>query len=544
MRRAAAASPRIQILKLEKKLFLENKVVINDATQVADPGFKKYWRNYKKAIRTYQKVSNMTELLEGVARARVILVGDYHTLDQSQRSFVRLLRTHFEANRDKKITVALEAVQARFQKALEDFMLGKADSESFIRRIGFKKHWFFDLWSNYEVVFDYLIYHHVPMAAIDADNRKKMSLLERDAFMAERIVKLVKDFPDEKIFVLVGDLHLAPEHLPRAVKKLAAKEKLTLPILTLYQNSPEIHWQLSEKGLVEHADVVRIGPTEFCRQHTPPLVVQQSYLNWLTHEDDTFDWADAKVSFLHLVSRVAEITGLGLPMDHEDVEVYTCGDLSFLKTIKKKKLFSKNEFDFIKEQVERSRSCYLPRARIAYIANVSLHHAAEEATHYLKSLYSGEEFPRLRQDAFYAGVLHEAIGFFGSKLVNPKRKCPRLQDFKKDIRYFSGMKPTEGQRLNLKTAELFIKHSGGVKSGKLITSPQIASLSSELFLALANAIGYDLGDHLYYGFMSGQIAKDVIQALFTERFEEPGETGQMYLSLVKKLKSVKRPPKI
>jgi len=186
----------------------------------------------------------------------------------------------------------------------------------------------------------------------------------------------------------------------------------------------------------------------------------------------------------------------------------------------------------------------LPRARIAYIANVSLHHAAEEAAHYLKSLFCGEEFPRIRQDAFYAGILHEAVCFFGSKLVNPKRKCGRLSDFKKDVRYFSAFNPTPDQRLSLKTAELFIKHASIVKSGKLISSPQVASLSSELFLWLVNAIGCDLGDHLYYGFMSGQIPKDLIQALFTERFEEEGEPGKVYLSLVRMLKSVRRPPKV
>jgi hypothetical protein len=267
-------------------------------------------------------------------------------------------------------------------------------------------------------------------------------------------------------------------------------------------------------------------------------------LNWLTHEDDTFDWADAKVSFLHLVSRIAEIIGLVLPKDCEEVEVYTCGDLGFLKTIKKKKLFSRSEFSFIKEQVESSRSCYLSRARIAYIANVSLHHAAEEAAHYLKSLFCGEEFPRIRQDAFYAGILHEAACFFGSKLVNPKRKCSRLLDFKKDVRYFSSLTPTSDQQLSLKTADLFIKHASTVKSGKLIASSQVANLSSELFLWLVSAIGCDLGDHLYYGFMSGHIPKDIIQALFTERFEEEGEPGKIYLSLVRMLQAVKRPPKI
>lgn len=545
MPKSVAESPRAFILKLEKKLFAENKNAINEATVVEDPRFKQYWRRYKRAVATYRATCTMEDVFAAIDKARVVIVGDYHTLDQSQRSFMRLLRGYFERPVKNKVAVALETVQARFQKHLDAFTSGRSSAEVFIRKIGFKKHWFFDLWRNYQVIFDYLLYHRVPIRAIEADQRKKLSLLERDAFMARGIVKFAREFPKEKIFVLVGDLHLAPEHLPSELAKLARKEGIDLPLVTLYQNSPEIHWKLSEKGVVDHVDVVRVSSNEFCRMHTPPLIVQQSYLNWLYHEDDSFDWADAKASFLRLVEQVAQVVGLSLPADYENVEVYTCGDLSFLKTLKRKKMFTPKELSFIRDQVMHSESYFMPRARMAYIANVSIHHAAEEATHYLKVLTSGEEFPRSRQDAFYANALHEAIGFFGSKLVNAKRKCPRLADFTRDLAFLSGEgRAFPGKQLRMETATLFIQHAQGIKKSQLIHPNKVRDMSSRLFLSLTHAVGYDLGDHLYYGFMSGSVPKEIVRDLFTDHFEDEGEPGRMYLALTRLLKSVKRPPKV
>jgi uncharacterized iron-regulated protein len=542
---APADSPRAQIMRLEKKLYAENKAAIKEATVVEDPNFKAYWRHYQGAIRRYARVSDMGRVLDAVDRARVVLVGDYHTLDQSQRSFVRLLRGYFDRDKRKKAAIAIETVQARFQKHLTGFMEGGLGADDFIKKIGFRKHWFFDLWRNYRVIFDYLLYHRVPLRAIDADNRKKHTLLDRDVFMAREIVKFAKERPADKIFVLVGDLHLAPRHLPGELKKLARREKLELPLLTLYQNSPEIHWDLSRRGNVDHIDVVQVSETEFCRQHTPPLIVQQSYLNWLYHEDDSFDWIDAKGSFVHLVEQVAGIVGLDLPKDFENVDVYTCGDLSFLKTLKRRKIFTKKELDFIRGQVVHSESYFMPRSRMVYIANVSIHHAAEEATHYLKYLFSGEEFPRSRQDAFYANALHEAIGFFGSKLVNAKRKCPRLGDFVKDAAFLmAAPAATHDRQIRLETADLFIQHAQGLKKFQLIHPNKVKEMSSRLFLSVTHAVGYDLGDHLYYGFMAGAVPKEIIKDLFMERFEDEGEPGKMYIALQRLLKSIKRPPKV
>lgn len=535
--------PRHELMIIERKIFEQNKRTINDSVEVYDKGFKQYQNRYNRAVKTMQKPVQISQVLRDISKSNIVLVGDYHTLDQSQRSFVRVLRSYFKAH-GKKAIVALETVQKPYQRYLNQLMLDGIDSETFIKKIGFKKHWFFDLWKNYEVIFDFLKFHEIPTFAIEAPLKEKKSLKERDEFMADEIVRLTAEYPDRVIFVLVGDLHLASEHLPKEIARVAKRNKVKAPtVTTLFQNSEAIYWHLSAKEMVDHTLVVKIKERSYCRMHTPPLIVQQSYMNWLYHEEGRFDWIDAKQSFINIVERIAHIVGFKLPADYENIEVYTCGDLGFMKILSRSRKFTKKELQFIRRQIENSESYLLPKARIAYIANVSIHHAAEEASHYLKILLSGEEFPRSYKDAFYANVMHEAIGFFGSKLINSKRKCPHLKDFKVEKQYLELTDQTKKRNVEYETALLFMEQDRLIGSKKLLNTARISNLSSDLFLSICHALGYDLGERLYYAFMDGKIKKELMQDLYTNPFSEENEPGELYLELMRKLRTIKRPPK-
>lgn len=559
MSRHKKQGPRQELHRIEKRIYQQNRQIIRDSSEVIDKNFTRYENHYRKSTCDYQKTATVEELEKLIKKSRVVLVGDYHTLDQSQRSFVRVLRSYFR-HQDKNIIVVLETIQNKHQRLLDCFMASVISDKDFIKKIGFQKHWFFDLWENFTVIFDFLKYHAIPTYGIEADNVEKRSLKERDVFMAERIVELARQNPDKVIFALVGDLHLAPKHLPQAIQRAARKYvgvRLIGPvrstgainhaptkIVSLYQNSPDIYWQLSEKNLVDHTLLVKIRDREYCRMHTPPIVVQQSYLNWLYQEEGAFDWIDAKSSFVGIVERLAALLEIKLPMDYDNIEVYTCGDLSFMRILRQGRLFNKKELRFIHNQVLRSQSYFMAKARVAYIANVSIHHAAEEASHYLKFLLSGLEKSRSHRDAFYANVLHEALGFFGSKIINAKRKCTRLVDFVAEIKYLKNAELVAKRVLEYDTAVIFIESAKLARRGQILPTQKITDLSQDLFLALTHAIGYDLGDHLYYAFMAGKIGKEKIREIFFNPFENEGEPGVLYLQLVKILRDVKRPPKM
>ena len=91
---------------------------------------------------------------------------------------------------------------------------------------------------------------------------------------------------------------------------------------------------MAEDKLEDKVEIVQIKPNSFCLINTPPIVWQQSYLNWLENEEGEIDYQDPKHSFLELTANVGKFLGFRLPKTKDEVEVFTCGDLSFLERLK------------------------------------------------------------------------------------------------------------------------------------------------------------------------------------------------------------------
>src|SRR5262249_21317256 len=143
--------------------------------------------------------------------------------------------------------------------------------------------------------------------------------------------------------------------------------------------------------------------------------------------------------------------------------------------------FSPQEKKVVRRQVELSESYYIPKHKWVYLANVSLNHAAEEASHFIRHLVAGDEFPRNPEDAFYANVLHEGIGFFGSKIINQKRKCMRVEDFKSLIEYFKKERIPRNRSYELEVAHTVIQVKKLEKDHRPVANPGAIAKRHDLF---------------------------------------------------------------
>lgn len=535
------SSPRAELIAIQKKLWRSNRDIIEHSILIRESGFDSYERNYIRAVKDYETTAHQEEMMEAVFASDIIFVGDYHTCKQSQRSFLRILKAVIKD--DDHFIVGLELLHKRYQDILDLFMSDKLKEESFLKKIKLQEHWIFDLWENFEPIFDFCKFHKIPVFAIDSAPEDS-NVRQRDAATAKLIGKIIAQNPGRRLFVFIGDLHIAPDNLPKNVTGVLEKLGISKKMLTLYEVSESIYWKLAEKGIEDHAEIVRLADGSFCRMHTPPVVCQRSYLNWLEHEEGEIDYADAKVSFLELVDRILEFLGLTLGKKRDEVEVFTSGDLSFLKKIEERGDFSKHEIKIIKRQILASESYYIAKARIVYLANLSVNHAAEEAAHFIKNVLAGPENPRPIVDAFYANVLHEALGFFGSKLINHKRKCWHEKDFKNLTVYFQTVKVPPERRLEYETARLVLEYKELERKGSHLTRTEIFRSRMDIFLALTHALGYMLGDRLYYGLINRAVPKTHVRKLFTDPWENEGDPLKVYTEISGKIRGVKIPKRM
>ena len=102
------------------------------------------------------------------------------------------------------------------------------------------------------------------------------------------------------------------------------------------------------------------------------------------------------------------------------------------------------------------------------------------------------EAPRRASDAFYARCLEEALGFFGSKLVNPRRSCPGPGEW--------ALRFAEARGVERQIAAFVLAH----KAAEVEVPDEAVKLlplrKDRLFHGVSHALGYLLGDALYRGF--------------------------------------------
>lgn len=530
-------SPRQELIRINRRVYKRNKRLIDESVIYQDASFQKYEKRYLNSVRKFNEKIDFEDMFRQIAKTDIVYVGDYHTLNQSQRSLLRILREWVK--KDPNFILLLEVIQQRHQPILDKFMAGRLKDETFIKKIGFREHWFFDLWENYKPLFDFCRHHKIKVYGIEGATHQYRTLHQRDLAMAQFIADVHIKFQDKKLFVLVGDLHIAPKHLPEEVRK---KTKKTRPShLILYQNSEPIYWELAQDGALHNTSLVRIGENEICRMHSSPIMAQQSYLNWLTHEDPYLDVSHASSIFVEYIKRVALYLDIRLNKQVHEFEVFTCGDLSFLSRLRDTKFFTPAEMKEIKRQILDSESYIIEKAKFVYLADVSVNHAAEEAGRALRLLCYGEEEARPTVEAFYSNILHYALGFFSSKVINHRRKCLTPNECKKMVEYLELSNLVVDRILDYNVGKLFINHEKKAIEGRVFSKSKIEPLSVDLYVRLSKAIGHYLGDQLFYGLMRNRIGKGELRSLFCERYENP---AALFMHLHTRVHGVRLPRRL
>jgi hypothetical protein len=531
-RRTPTASEEIHAL--HRALYRKQRQSILQAVRGYPKALRAYEARYRRFVRTYESPVPLAQVVRSALASDIVYVGDYHTLRQAQKAFLRLATECLAAGR--RLVLALEFVQGRHQDVLDRYLAGGHSEAFFLKRIRYLEHQVFDVWSGFRPILALARSRGLDVLAIDRNARSDDALALRDEYAAKRIAQAVAASDSPLVLVLTGQLHVAPPHLPRCVSS-ALHDRGLQPkrALIVYQNCEAIYWTLAAAGLDARTEAVKIRDGEYCLVNTSPTVCQQSYLDWVENDGDAQqDGSGPEQTFRQAARLVAAFLGVDVDAQLSDVAVFGCGDLSFLRLLRSRRGFAARELASLKRQVLSRESFYVPRARLAYLATLSVSHAGEEATHFVRDACApgSMERPRTVDDAFYARVFEEALGFFGSKLVNPRRTCAHR---KKLVRMLA-------DPLSRGAAAVALLHDQLARERRFEDARELARmLDGRTLNAAAHHLGYRLGDKLYHAVLAGRIGKGEVHALFHESFETQGVAFSKVIGLERRVRAIRVP---
>jgi hypothetical protein len=472
----------------------------------------RYIREFNAEFREFRSIASAGEVLEEASRRDIVYFGDYHPLDASQDFVLRLMREL--SARGRKVVLALEMLYVHQQDSLDRWMKGDIGEDEFLDRIDYRTEWGFD-WRSYRRFFELAKDPFIPVFGIDSERRDHLRYIRRrDRLAARRIGTIRKFFPEHVILVVVGESHLASNHLPARVRAELGGSARDIVIV---QNIDEIYWRLLRRGS-ERPEAVKIDDDRYCVLTAPPMLKYQAYRRiidvWTEGEEaDTVtppfhETIEEIYSFLTRKRRkspIALANGRRETLETLLPEVLRRTTYHVFSAYLRSRGIGAREITAILECLKFAGMRYVPAINALLVARYRPERMIREAARFALHLRRGEIMERrgkrlAPEDERFAAAVDEALVCFAAKIVDPMLDC-----FGEDCM-------SAGRRIEAEDAG-------------------VPPLRSKRRLIDAIGRGSGVGEALHSEYRAGRVKRETVKDLFAARLDEPGASLKMYSRL-------------
>ncbi len=491
---------------------------------------RKYLREFNQAFRSYDSLLDAGQIQSALHSADVVLVGDYHALPAAQRHAAALMEQRALAG-DRPVVLGVETIFARDQHILDEWWRREIDESELRQRIRFDLDWGYD-WTPFHELLVTARDHAEAVYGLDCMPREDLRKIgARDRHAAAKIAEIRERHPNAVIFVLFGESHLAPGHLPRALRESMPGAR----ILTVLQNIDALYWRAAGER-ADKVEAVRVNDDVLCVFNATPLEKYESYrlfLDQWSRCDDSPDFAPTIYNLIDSLVRFLEINRYSphngtQPKFLVDMlpEVYAGSSDAMLRRLLSRKGIGEQERESMLASVEERGSAYLPQVNAFYVREFQMIHAAEDATRFLHqacqglpqrlnghseqgSTRNGNSARLSAIDDFYARVIEHAVAYFGSRVLYPSRPAP-----------------DDASPLSRAACE---------KAAQAAVRAEASKHESA-----AKELGYRIGSQIYDAYLAGKIAPAGVRRLFLAHLDEPGLARKVCAAVITKLRSALR----
>ncbi|HPR64431.1 MAG TPA: ChaN family lipoprotein [Thermoanaerobaculia bacterium] len=520
-------------LALWRKTLLRSiKREIREVLGPRPEAIERYYAAYKRLFRVAKyKRCSADWVLQHVPGFPLIYLGDFHTLPRSQTSHLQVLTSileHWNAP-----ILLMEMFASADQRILDAFLDGTIDEESFLQEIRYQQSWGFR-WYHYRDILNLARQHG--LRVIGMNLKQNASLEQRDEHFARIVASRLKERDGQPIVVIVGDLHLAPTHLPARVQALDPEAP---PSITIYQNSETIYLKEMDRGESDSLEAVDLGQNRYCLFNTPPWVKMESYLNWVQNSEELLSRElgesngegleyDHQVTML--TTHLAGFFGVR-PVDPDQLDISVMEDIDFLPPLLN--IFQSYPFFHL---LQEHRSFYVPGEDIMYLPNLNLNYATAEIVRALLCHHHGYKTRHFyRSGYFFRRVLYLAEGYFATRIINPLYRLEAPEDTQDklaregDRRSTRKLKPLRrGNRL----AGLYWRFMVHGEGRSPYDSAEANRRDAEQGYRVSMLLGNWTAHRMYEAFTAGNLAADTIRDAFPLPGDRETDSLQTLRSLI------------
>src|SRR5271156_5648047 len=528
---------------------------------------RKYLRDFREAYCSYERVLSASDIRREVAKAGIVLVGDYHALPNSQRYLASLLSDFRRHHRP--VVLGVETIFSRDQHILDEWFRGEIDEAELRQRIRFDLDWGYD-WTPFYELLSAARDHSASVYGLDCMPREDLRKIgARDRHAANKIAELRLQHADALILVLFGESHLAPQHLPAQLRQKLPSE----PMLTVLQNIDALYWRAAGE-VHDRVEAVAVRENVVCVFNATPLEKYENYRlcldRWGRNVKDN-SAPDLGPTLYNLIASLVRFLGINQYSQHNTTqplllvdlmpEVYSRSSDALLRRLLSRKGFTAEQRRSLLRRVSERGSVYLAPINAVYVRHFCMTSSAEDATRFLHqacrglpNLCNGKSFTRVapyaapvallpgKDHAFYVAVLEHALAFFGSRILYPVRRALRDADIadlfdvtREDLEHQTSLPFADA----VEVLDFLTRHRED--DATVPESPRPApDFTGHKYEYAAEQLGYLTGNDLYDAYLEGRQTTAALRKLFLSHIEAPGAARELYIQVRMRLRSGQR----
>jgi hypothetical protein len=512
---------------------------------------RKYLRDFRDAYRSYEKLLTAGQVRSQIAQADVVLLGDYHALPNSQRYVTSLIRSPELAGR--KLILGVETIFSRDQHILDEWQRGEIDESELRQRVRFDLDWGYD-WSPFFELLAAAREHNLPIYGLDCLPREDLRKIgARDRHAADKLAEIRASHPDALILVLFGESHLAPQHLPERLRERLPRER----VLTVLQNVDALFWRAAGEAC-DRVEAVALSDDVLCAFNATPLEKYENYRLWLDRWGrDGSGAPDLAPTVYNLIDALVRLLEINRYSSHNTTqpkflvdlmpEVYSRSSDTLLRRLVSRKGFTADLRRAVVRRVKERGSAYLPQLNAFYIRRFEMMSAAENAARFLHHACRGLPNrmnghlpqPLPAEDCLYAGVLENAIGYFGSRILYPVRSTFRDADLfelyeltHEDLEHETSLPYRDA----IQAIDFLALHREFDRTARKLESMpawqrRVFEFKGRKYDFVQEQLGMLSGNSLYDAYLEGRIRPSALRKLFLAHIENPGVARETYFQL-------------
>ena len=496
----------------------------------------KYLKDFREAFRAYERLLLPGEVENFAKSCDILLIGDYHALPSSQQ-FTSRLAIQLKQEGDRPVIVGLEPIFKRDQAILDDWQAGSIADSELRTRLRFDNQWGY-AWEPFIQMLHMLRQSRIPIFGLDCYPRGDMRRIgTRDRHAAMMVAELEARYPDSQILVSFGESHLAPQHLPAAVRKRLPDMRVN----TILQNLDELYWHAAGES-VQPPEGVRISDNVICVFNTTPWEKYQCYRacveNWRSEGGNKADYApvfydliDALLEFLR-IERYADVDEFE-PRYFVDLypEVYGAKSVGTVRRLLERKTLNPQQVRGTLYNLIENGSCYVPERNMLLCFSLRLQSAAECAASFVhhacrrlnEAELPWEESEEGREEGFYRKVVEYGLVDFGSRVLCSVRPLREEQELfgaysaeREEVEEAMGF----SYREYIETVDFLVLHRDfELNQRRYARRPELMNrfLTARPLKQLdfaAHELGELFGSELYQAYVEGEVSKRFIRSLF------------------------------